>query len=216
MNNSNNQEGNYIILEGNSGVGKDTQAYLLQKWLTDNEINAIIVNEPTRFYALCMKYLKRIHIDLDEKNKLLKIVLIFIDRFFLINFKVKPLIRKGITIISVRSFISMMVYQFDTFTSRARVYKFHFFLPKPILIIIYDVDPLISLKRVEKRGTSNKYHDKLESLRKHRPLYIEISKDFCNKFAVEVIDASEPLEAVHRKTINILQPRLKIDDVLNF
>jgi hypothetical protein len=103
-------KGKYIVLEGISGSGKDTQVDILRKKLSHKKI--AFVNEPSETYA----HLRTLW-EADNKELLndsvIRQSLLIADRSKLIEETVKPALENGDIVISNRSFLSFLVYQCD-------------------------------------------------------------------------------------------------------
>ena len=196
--------GKYILIEGNSGTGKTTQAELLAQHLENHGNRVIIIEEPTTFYKEFETFIEEAtKIELANDKQLFRLYSIIGDRYQQIHEKVLSELLRGNIVISVRSFISMLVYQCKNVSDRLFVNYLHSFLPQPDIAILYDTTEEICLQRAIRRGTRFTPFDKLAGLRKYRPVFLEIAKSPFFDFPVEIIDVSGSIETVTEKTIEV-------------
>ncbi len=194
--------GKYIILEGNSGTGKDSQAEFIKEHYVSMGIEVAIVKEPSQVYRDFESFIESAtEIDLNDSAPMFRLYSIIGDRYSQIQEKVIQELKQGKIVISVRSYISMLVYQCENEFERLFVNFVHSFVPRPDIIILYDADEEICLQRVLARGTKMTPFDKMESLKKYRPLYLDIVSSRYFDFPIKVIDASGTIEQVAEDTI---------------
>ncbi len=138
--------GKFIVFEGISGSGKDTQAQLLAEHLQQQNRPAEVVNHPTPLLKELWKLWKP-----EVKNEVSDVFLLLADRFRMVRESIQPSLDAGKMVLSSRSSISAQAYQpssdFD-----AAFYRFWFnFEPVPDLIIYLDIDPQAAAGRTQKR-----------------------------------------------------------------
>jgi dTMP kinase len=203
--------GKYIVFEGNSGVGKNTQAGLLKKHFDEMGLRSIQVDEPTKiFKGLDAFWEDKYGSQIMDDKSMFRLFLITADRAKQINDVVSPSLEKGTHVISVRSYISMLIYQCTTKLERLFVTLVHGFVPSPDLVILYDLDPNTCYERVRGRNQKIQAFDKLASLTKYRPLYLDVPNvDFLG-FPIEIIDASGTIEEIEDITWKTIQNYLAI------
>ncbi len=202
-------DGKYIILEGNSGTGKSTQAEILKNRLEKKGKEVIIVEEPTKFYKEYEKYIsEKLNCEFSDNKKQFRLYSIIGDRYQQISDIVNSELQKGKIVISSRSFISMLVYQCENEVDRAFINYLHNFVPIPDIVILLDADEKICLKRALKRERRLSKFDKLEDLIKYRPLFLEIAKSNMFTFPLEVINSEESLKNVGNKILKIIEDYL--------
>jgi dTMP kinase len=195
-------KGTYIVLEGISGSGKDTQAERLQACLEAHGHIVVRVYEPTDVYRELRDVWKAKH-KKQLKNPMIMKFLLMADRYELTQEKVWPALEKGHTVISVRSFVSTLVYQCNDAYEVAATAFAHRFAPLPDLLILYDLDANIACSRVKDRENKGSY-EKRELLEKHRSLYCDIcSRLFGSR--LKVIDASQPIEEVAEQSWKVVK-----------
>ena len=198
--------GRYIVLEGNSGVGKDTQAEALRRRFEMEDQESIVVKEPTDIYRSiddCWK--EKTGARLKDNGSMFRRFILIADRLKLIREMVVPALEEGINVISVRSYISMLVYQCQSEVDRALVAYLHQFVPIPDLVVLYDTSEEICFERIEERGTEGCLFDRLDQLRKYRPLYLSIVDSLDLDCPVETIDASEDENEVAELTWRVVE-----------
>jgi dTMP kinase len=150
-----NYQGKYVVLEGISGSGKDTQAKLLQKNLKKLNIKSIIVNHPTDHLKSIWKLWRHEVNDLESE-----LFLMVADRLRMVKSTILPALKKGEWVISTRSSVSAQVYQATT-DELASLARFLFsFDPVYDLIIFLDITPKVALGRVDKRIIKGKEKDR--------------------------------------------------------
>jgi dTMP kinase len=139
--------GLYIVLEGISGSGKDTQAKLLAEYLADQNTKVQVLAEPTNTGRDLIKIIKTAGRQITQRER----TLIFAaDRIATVE-KIKAALESGITVIEVRSLLSAMAYQGETPSEMADILFLNRFVPRPDLIIYLDTTPKIALARTRKR-----------------------------------------------------------------
>ena len=197
--------GKYIILEGNSGTGKTTQADYLMTYFKEMGKDVTVVEEPTKYYKDFETFIENAtKMELADEKPLFRYYSIIGDRYQQIHEKVIRGLEHGDIVISVRSFISMLVYQCETEMERLFVNYIHHFLPKPDVVILYDATEDVCLQRAIDRGTRFSPFDKLDGLKKYRPLFLDVAKSPYFDFPVEVVDANNTEEEVAEATIKAI------------
>jgi dTMP kinase len=196
-------EGKYIILEGNSGVGKDIQAERLEKNLTALGKKVIVVQEPSTMFRNLEKNWNRENAKIMSLDQpILRMYGIIGDRQQQIMDKTINALKKGFIVISVRSYLSMLVYQCETEINQLYVNYLHQFVPKPDCVIIYDLDEQTCYKRINERGGNASIYDKLSNLKKNRPKYLELIQSSFLDFPIEIINTTGSIEEIALKTLN--------------
>ena len=139
----------YIIVEGGDGSGKDTQADFLTYKLKSKNKNVLKVAEPYEGFEigqLLRSYLK------SGKYQEAHAGYFFTDRLMLQNYVIAPELVEGHTVISVRSFISTLVYQQDNW-SLSWLLKLNALLPlRPDVIIFIDTSAEECWRRISARN----------------------------------------------------------------
>lgn len=166
--------GLYIVVEGIDGCGKDTQADLLYTKLEELGLNPLRVAEPCE--DLPTGKLLRQFLASGEYRKA-HAALFLSDRFALQESVIKPALDAGRPVISVRSFMSTLVYQQDHWPLDW-LYQIHAqMLCKPTDVVLLDVDPAVGMERVGKRGQATEIYEKIEIQERNRERYSDLVKD---------------------------------------
>lgn len=165
--------GKYVVLEGISGTGKQAQAKRLVKRLKKEKREAILVSEPTTRLRHTLAEWRK---DIDDPT--VELFLFIADRRNIIETQVLPALRGGKIVVSVRSFISTMVYESTEEYDPIYIAFLHQFVPSPDLIILLDVPAEVAYERIVRRSQAtgkriSKYED-LSSLKRYRQRYRRI------------------------------------------
>ena len=189
--------GKYIVLEGISGSGKDCQVDLLQQRLEACGHTVVRVYEPADVYRGLRDAWKKEH-DKRLDDPMIMKFLLMADRYELIQGKVWPALENSHMVISVRSFVSTLVYQCNGACDVAATAFAHRFVPLPDLLLLFDVDADVAWARIEDRKYRGIYETR-ELLEKHRVLY----RDICSTLfepQLKIIDASKSIGEVAEQT----------------
>lgn len=201
--------GSYFVLEGISGSGKDTQARLLQERLVQSGHEVTVVSEPTDLYREYRELAKKFQEQRGVNNEvaltdpMLETYLLMADRLQQIQSIVLPALREGKIVISVRNFISTLVYQANPLLSAATIAYLHAHLPPPDMVIVYDLDPEQAAERIRKRATTEgrplSPREKQEDLTILRERYRTVAR-LLPGITVINLDADRPLGDVAAMT----------------
>jgi dTMP kinase len=200
-------KGNYIVLEGISGSGKDTQADRLEKRLEACGHNIVRVHEPTEEFRELRDFLRAMHPEQQDDPMTMRFLLM-IDRHEQMQRIVLPALGRGDTVISVRSFISTLVYQCTNMSDAAATAYMHcHFVPLPDMLVLFDVDANTAWSRIKNRDHRGSF-ERTDLLEKHRGLY----RDICNglfRFRLRVVDASQPVDEIEEQTWRSIEPLVR-------
>ena len=142
-------KGKFIVFEGISGTGKETQAKLLQKFLKERHlIEGKIVFHPTPALKSILSVWRKIrHIDATTE-----VYLLLADRYDRVSQEIIPLLKKGIWVIGLRNYVSALVYQGSTESKRKWIsQEFSRFEPKPDILFYFKISPHAAILRIQKR-----------------------------------------------------------------
>lgn len=188
------QNGYYVIFEGISGSGKDSQAAILASRLASKGTSPILVREPTDGYQHFRRQLAS-----SNHDPTIQMFLLLADRYQLMQSVIRPAILRGDVIISVRSFLSTLVYQEDGFYDIAELVYLHRFVPQPTIVILLDLDGHLAFERCRLRSLSNTQalgmHENIDAFRVHRQRYLALP-GMLRTHDIVVIDASRPVDEV--------------------
>ena len=111
----------------------------------------------------------------------------------------------GFDVISDRYYASTLAYQSASGMDYEWLYAVNSgVIRKPDVHILLDIDPEVSLERVNKRGESISRFEHLEYLKKVREVYIRTAE----RFDLTVIDASRPQNEVLDDIISLIKERM--------
>jgi len=198
--------GEYIVFEGTSGSGKETQAALLAQFLQAQGRTIEIVSEPSDLLRQTLNLWKQ---ELGEVTPEQRAHLMTADRVSLIGQKILPALRQGKTVIGIRSWISTMVYQGESEQEIAEILLMNSMVPRPKAIFWLSLPPEEALARVEGRlragiGTRGDF-EKIEKMRIMAGRYDGALKQVCPSTSIITIDASGTPEQVSAAVLTNLK-----------
>jgi len=164
------KRGQYIVVEGIDGSGKDLQAEVLMRSLQDEGYDPLKVAEPSDLPTgrLLREMLS------SGKHRSCHPALFLADRLALQEETLVAALEAGRPLVSVRSFISTLAYQQLDWPLDWLV-ELHSLLPvKPDFVIYLDIDPTVGLERVGKRKTPTEMYEKVETLTRVRQNYMDL------------------------------------------
>lgn len=196
----------YIVIEGQDGTGKSTQAKLLKEHFENEGKEVVVLEEPdgdlpqahdlhdmilTRGYSL---------------EPLSNVLLFTAARVELWKKIAEPVLRRNGIVISARNYWSTLAYQgYGEGVSRNKIIRItkdllpdKYFNPDYGFILV--VPDEIRLARQENRGKATETFEKRadDFQQKVNSAYPKIAKDF----KLTIIDASSPIEDVFKKIIS--------------
>jgi dTMP kinase len=161
----------YVIIEGIDGCGKDTQAALLVDQLRREEGEPLLVAEPDEEMVagkLLRQLLK------SGENVESHAGLFLANRTALQTQIVRPALDRGDAVVSVRSFVSTLVYQQENWPLDW-LFTIHAVLPaRPNLMVLIDVPAEVGLERTLKRPGHAEHYERLETLQRVRTRYVSL------------------------------------------
>lgn len=189
------RQGLYIVLEGISGSGKDTQALELQSRLRTAGIRSTIVAEPTELYKNARELWAE-----NQRDPWIQAFLLMASRYLQISDITQPLLDKKEVVLSVRNYVSTIVYQGSQMNERELVDYVHGFAPVPDVVFILDIDAAAAFKRCQDRAAKDKSrtlsnHENHQSLELLRQEYLKMAASRVGEDFI-VIDGNRPLVEV--------------------
>jgi len=194
-------EGVFIVIEGIDGSGQDTQADLLRDYLIDLGANVLRTAEPTdgRVGKMIRQILSG---EKDNPGALVIQRMMVKDRGIHLQETIYPHLDRDGVVVCVRYLYSTLVYGQADGVSYDELLQMNESFSRPDLAIYLDLDPKISLQRVEERakrsGKSLDIFEKQGFLVKVRENFLKLVVDFPEMVK---IDASGTPEEVHLKII---------------
>jgi dTMP kinase len=215
------QRGIFITLEGGEGVGKSTQAKLLQRALTRQGINVIATREPGGTPEA-----ERIR-DILVQNKtgvlepLTEALLLSAARHEHIVRKIRPALERGEWVISDRFLDSTRAMQGHgmglNIKTISSLYKMIAGELKPDITFIFNLDPVEGVRRSTKRlavqQTKEDRYERMGSdfhVKLHKG-FLKIAKD--NPDRCVIIDASKRVGTIHKEIMEIVNQRFPLKEV---
>lgn len=195
------KKGKLIVFEGISGTGKETQAKLLSQYLTRKRIKNIIVYHPSpELKEVLFTWRKARTID-----HISEIYFLLADCYNRVQQTINPALSRGEWVISLRNFVSALVYQGKTAKDRKYIKKeFQWFEPKPDVLFFFDITPEAAMARIMKRHQETeeplgKFETK-EQLTEKQKKYRLVLRTIPHY----VVDATRPIEVVHQEIIKVI------------
>ncbi|MFZ2024825.1 MAG: dTMP kinase [Microgenomates group bacterium] len=190
--------GKLIVFEGVSGTGKETQAKLLQTYLAKQQITSSIVFHPTPDLKEVLSLWRKTR-SIDATTEF---YLLLADRYDRVSQVIQPALDRGEWVISLRNYVSALVYQAKTPEERKWMKEEFFrFEPNPDGLFHFDITPEAALKRImerhEKTGEAIGKFENPKALEEKRAKFIEVMRDIDHV----AIDASLSIEYIHKKII---------------
>lgn len=187
------KKGLFIVFEGIDGGGKSTQINLLKGFLEELGYNVEITQEPTRnkIGNIIRKYSKSKKRNLQPRTESLLFAADRIEH----SREIEKMLKKGIVVISDRYLHSSLAYQGAAGVDTNWIRIINQKVIKPDLTILLDIDPEISLKRVENRKKT--VFEEENYLEKVREIYLELA----DIGELEVVNASKKIEEVHNDVL---------------
>ncbi len=142
------KRGKLIVFEGISGTGKETQAKLLQEYLKNKGIPSMIVYHPSPdLKEILARWRKARGIDYMTEAYLL-----LADRYDHVRRIIHPALAKGQWVISLRNWVSALVYQGKSQKDRKFLYsEFSRFEPKVDTLFYFDIQSEEAYRRIHQR-----------------------------------------------------------------
>jgi len=194
------QKGQFISFEGGEGTGKTTQANRLAEALNAAGIETQITREPGgTFGAEAIRDLV-LEGTSDRWSGMTELLLMYAARLDHVEKLIQPALERGVWVISDRFADSSMAYQgYARELGAEQVQAVHDAVMNgfgPDLTILFDMDPVLAMKRVETRGEELSRFDAQEiSFHKVlRKAFLQIADD--NKDRIFTLDASESRDGV--------------------
>ena len=200
----------YIVIEGQDGTGKSTQARLLAEYFQNQGREVIVLDEPDgdlpQAHDLHDMILTRGY----NLEPLTNVLLFTAARVELWKKLAEPVLKRNGIVISARNYWSTLAYQgYGEGVSRSKIIKItKELLPEkyfqPDFGFILTVPDEVRLARQSERGKSQETFEKKASefQAKVNAAYPKIAKDF----NLNVIDASPSIEEVFQKIISLINP----------
>jgi dTMP kinase len=201
-------KGCMIVCDGSNGAGKTTVIKAIEEHLIRNHFEVVVTREPggTRIGEKIREVL--LSSDTPEMCDMTELMLFGAARAQHLREKILPALNAGKIVVSDRFVAATISFQHFARGLNIEVINQINELVldgfKPDMNIILDLDPVIGLQRVHSRGAGldRLEAEKLGFLEKARFGYLEQARNSPECF--EIVDASQPLEAVISKVLKIV------------
>jgi len=191
------QKGKFITLEGSEGAGKTTALKIIKKTLVEWGVEFICTREPGG--EPTAEKIRDILLHSDHLHAKTEMLLMFASRNEHIENVIKPTLSKGTWVISDRFVDASYAYQgggrelgFETIS-----WMDNFIVgdAQADLTLLMDIDPVIGLNRIKKRGQADRIEQ--ESM----DFFYRVAKAYKQKAALNpekyaIIDASKSIKEV--------------------
>ena len=201
----------YIVIEGQDGTGKSTQARLLEKYFKEQGREVVVMDEPDgdleqahELHDLILVRGKDYHLE-----PMTNILLFTASRVELWRKIAEPCLKRGGVVISARNWWSTLAYQgYGEGVSRSKIIRItHETMPekyyKPDLGVILTVSDKIRLERQGERGKAKEtFEAKTDDFQqKVNAAYPKIAREF----GIPIIDASGTIEEVNQEIMQLVK-----------
>jgi dTMP kinase len=197
-------KGFYCIIEGTSGVGKNTIAKHISARLPSLGLAHRVVEEPSDTYRALRKAVPE-----NQDFVPLRKALLMADRADQFARVIRPALEQGEIVLSVRSYLSTAVYQCADRSEAYRTLLEHDWLPVCDLLLLLDTDVPTALHRIATRTKAPGDFETPEHLSAHRLLYLELAASFPSR-RTHVLDASRAEDVVVEEAFAIVQRELNL------
>ena len=191
--------GKFLTFEGGEGAGKTTQAERLAKSLNNAGIETLLTREPGgTFGAEAIRDLV-LEGTADRWSGLTELLLMYAARLDHVEKLIEPALDRGVWVISDRFSDSSMAYQgYARGLGKDRVEAVHKAVLDdfhPDMTVLFDIDPVMTMKRVETRGEDLSRFDS-ESIDFHKTIqraFLNIAADNKDRFFTVNADADRDI-----------------------
>lgn len=196
--------GKFIVFEGLDGSGKSTQAEMLFSYLKQKGQKVHLTSEPTRYL---IGGLIKSWVTHDWKSTPECLQLLFAaDRAHHLDKEIIPLLKREITVISDRYFLSSLAFGALEVKDGDWLFDINKKFILPDLIIILKVRPRTCIRRMAKEKFSLTLFEKEKKLKKVWQNYQKIAKKFKNTY---IIEGEDSMEGVFSQIKALLNYKLK-------
>lgn len=192
--------GLYLAFEGIDGSGKTTQSGILHNYLRAHGYEVVLVREP--WVKAIKEFLYKHDVDPDAETYLFAA-----DRIILQKEVVLPSLEQGKLVISDRSVFASLAYQVARGVDEDFILAVNRSIRFPDLVFLLDLPVEEALRRLSSRGQLTRFEER-GFIEKVRMRYLELAETHKDRFAV--VDASKPVEEVHRRIAELLRARYGI------
>ncbi len=185
-----------VALEGIDGSGKSTQAKLLSAWAEGLGFEVVSTREPTTG-----KWGRRIRESSVTKRMSARdeLAAFVNDRREHVKLELEPALERGAFVIVDRYYYSSVAYQGARGLDPMKVLELNrSFAPMPDAVFLMELEPRVSLARIQSRGAGQDLFESLEALTKAREIFTWLARQDRH---VVFIDAAQKPEVVHQNLV---------------
>lgn len=186
-------KGKLIVFEGTDGSGKSTQIKLLAKYLKAKGIECLLTHEPTDspFGALLRACLTG-RIEADERAIAAMFAADRLDHVSNGINGIRKQLDAGISVLCDRFYFSSLAYNGGLVTAEwvAQLNAPVMEMCRPDLTVFIDLTPEESMKRVSRRGETERY-ESLESLQRVRRSYYQAFERYGKDENIVIVQSEE-------------------------
>ncbi len=193
--------GAFIVIEGIDGSGKSTVCRRVADRLRDDGYDVELTAEPTHggIGALIRSGAA------GRISQRAESLMFTADRYEHTD-SIRSLVSEGKVVVCDRYYASTVAYQSakldgDSADVDWLVSLSSPFIREPDVVILLDIDPRVSMARVDARGEEESKFEKREFLEQVRSAYLELA----DTYGYEIVDASAPMDDVFEQVITIIQ-----------
>ena len=189
-------KGIFIVFEGIDGGGKSTQIKMLAEYFKDKGYEVEFHMEPTEgsVGSLLWTYMRSKDRSFNPETEALLFAADRIEH----SKTIKPALEEGKVVIRDRYLHSSLAYQGAAGVDPDWMQSLNKHALKPSLVILLDIDPEKSLKRVSDRAKT--VFEETEYLKKVRAEYLR----YAEAGELMVVDASQPIDDVHKVILGLI------------
>ncbi len=193
-------KGLFITFEGGEGAGKTTQIQFVKDLCLAKGYEVLLTREPGGCKSAEEIRSLLIHGDTDRWDSLTELLLHFASRREHYVKVIEPAMQRGVIVLCDRFADSTMAYQgYAMGLGREKVLELYRFVLgdfEPNASLIFDLDPVLGLKRAQIRGEGGDRYERMGLVfhQKIREAFLDIAQK--NKERCHVIDANQSIEDV--------------------
>lgn len=205
------KKGYFIVIDGLDGAGTTTQTKIIANYIFNKkkENHVLLTREPSNSpYGL--KIREKLKNDKNPKENAEEYFSLFLlDRKHHLDNVIKPNLANGIHVVCDRYEISTYAYQQTQGIDKYNIFKEHRKkkIVYPDITFLLDINPEISMKRLETSGEKREVFEQLEFQKELRENYLDAMNIYPN---IILVNGSKPIEIVYNNILKNLDKKLKI------
>ncbi len=162
-----------LAFEGIDGSGKSTQARLMADWAEARGLEVVRTREPTHGPWGQKIRNARFTARLSPEDELAAFMA---DRQEHVTQVLRPALARGALVVIDRYYYSTVAYQGARgFDPKVLLAQNRAFAPVPDMVVLVDVDPHVSLARIQSRGEGQDLFENLSQLSQVRALFLSLT-----------------------------------------